>query len=284
MRNSELKKVSIRGAELHYLDVGSGEPVVLVHGSLGDFRSWSLQLAPFAEKFRVISYSRSYHFPNERRGDGLDYSADLHADDLLELMDRLEITGAHVVSASYGSYCSLVFAHRHPDRVRSLVVAEPPMLHWLSEMPGGPELLQPFIERAFIPCRELFARGDDEGAVRAFIDGVLGRPGAFDSLHAPIRSALMDNAREMKAETQSDRLFPKFGCDEAKEIPCPVLLLTGSKSPQFFHRITEELSRCLPTSHKVEIDGASHNLNSARPKQYNAVVLDWLTGSGRPVD
>lgn len=281
MRESTyLQTIAVRGADLNYVESGSGEPVVLVHGSLGDYRSWSLQMGPFAEHYRVIAYSRRYHFPNEApggaSGDGRDYSAALHADDLIAFLDVLQLPNAHLVTASYGSYCGLVVARHHSERVASLVVAEPPMLHWVRELPGGEALVRPFVEGALTSCREAFLARRDEEAVRLFIDGVIGRAGAFDSLHPPIRRTLLDNAAEMRAECLSDRLFPHFICGDAARIPVPTLLLSGDRSPAFFHRITEELSRCLPTSEMVTIPGASHNLNSARPRLYNQVVLDFL--------
>lgn len=275
---NDLKKTTVRGTEIHYQDIGQGEPVVLVHGSLGDYRSWSLQFDAFAASHRVISYSRRYHFPNAWPDDGPQYSADVHADDLAALLDHWQIDRAHVVSASYGSCCALVFAQRHLDRVSSLIVAEPPILSWVRELPGGPEMIQPFIENAWNPCRDAFLRGANEEAVRLFIDGVVGRPGAFASFHLSIRQSLMDNAREMKAECLSDRMFPHFRCEEAAAIAIPTLLLSGERSPAFFRRITEELARCLPHGHVVEFNGVSHNFNTSRPKLYNQVVLDFLSG------
>jgi non-heme chloroperoxidase len=273
---TSLMKAVLRGAEICYQIMGDGEPLIFVHGSLGDYRSWSLQAPVFARSFQVVSYSRRYHHPNSWTGDGLDYSAALHADDLSALMDHLGLDQAHLVSASYGSYCALIFALRHPKRVSSLVVGEPPMLDWLRRLEGGEELVRPFIERALIPCREAFIRGEDEKAVRLFIDGVVGRQGAFDSFHPPIRRSLMDNAREMKAECLSDRLFPGFSCKDASHIPVPTLLLSGEGSPAFFRRITQELQNCLPASEECVLPGVSHNLNSARPRLYNRVVMDFL--------
>lgn len=57
---------SMRGHEvtLHYVALGNGEPVVLVHGGLEHYRAWSAQLAPLATRYRVIAYSRRYNFPN----------------------------------------------------------------------------------------------------------------------------------------------------------------------------------------------------------------------------
>ena len=53
------------GIRLHYMEQGSGTPVVFVHGSLSDGGYWAEQMGPFAEHYHVIAYSRRYNYPNE---------------------------------------------------------------------------------------------------------------------------------------------------------------------------------------------------------------------------
>ncbi|MGA1876326.1 MAG: alpha/beta fold hydrolase [bacterium] len=49
-----------------YTEYGRGEPLVPVHGSASDYRTWHNQQEEFAGRHRVITYSRRYHWPNER--------------------------------------------------------------------------------------------------------------------------------------------------------------------------------------------------------------------------
>src|SRR5437867_10086817 len=80
--SGSLRHVTVNGASLAYLDVGKGEPVVLVHGTASDYRAWIADLAPLSTQCRVIAYSRRYHFPNKEGGEGSDYSLALHVRDL----------------------------------------------------------------------------------------------------------------------------------------------------------------------------------------------------------
>ena len=64
--------VNVSGNALEYVEAGSGTPIVLVHGSASDHRTWHLQQEALAEHFRVITFSRRYHWPNESM-DGDDF-------------------------------------------------------------------------------------------------------------------------------------------------------------------------------------------------------------------
>src|SRR5437773_12113847 len=57
-------KVHVRGVELHYIEKGQGEPLILLHGGQGDYRSWGPQMEAFSQHYHVISYSRRYNYPN----------------------------------------------------------------------------------------------------------------------------------------------------------------------------------------------------------------------------
>ena len=132
-----LHVVRVRGTELRFVERGAGIPVVLVHGSLGTLENWGPQIDAFATRFRVIAYSRRYHWPNAAQPDGQAYSLSLHADDLIGLIETLGLERVHLVGASYGAYVALLVTLRRPDLVRSLVLAEPPILPWLGRTPGS---------------------------------------------------------------------------------------------------------------------------------------------------
>src|SRR5687767_10126690 len=49
----DVKAVFVNGDSLHYIDIGKGDPVVFVHGALGDYRTWGAQMDTFARNHRV---------------------------------------------------------------------------------------------------------------------------------------------------------------------------------------------------------------------------------------
>ena len=62
-QSAQPTKIRVRGVELHYIEQGQGEPLILLHGGQGDYRSWEPQMKVLSPQFRVISYSRRYNYP-----------------------------------------------------------------------------------------------------------------------------------------------------------------------------------------------------------------------------
>ena len=62
----EVKSVFINGDSIHYIDMGKGDPVVFVHGALGDYRTWGAQMDKFAKNHRVILTAGALLFPTNK--------------------------------------------------------------------------------------------------------------------------------------------------------------------------------------------------------------------------
>src|SRR5262249_18700902 len=132
--------------------------VVFVHGSLADLNTWRAQELAFAQKYRVLNYSRRYHAPNPPVNDDQVYSPKLHAEDLAAMLLTLDLAPAHIVSSGYGSYTALVLALDHPQLVRSLVLADAPIFPLLTASEAGDSARRAFYTNSFDPARGAFAR------------------------------------------------------------------------------------------------------------------------------
>src|SRR5213592_5309918 len=199
-----LHVVRVRGTDLRFVERGTGIPVVFVHGSLGTLESWGPQIDAFATRFRVIAYSRRYHWPNAAQPDGQEYSLSLHADDLIGLIEALGLERVHLVASSYGAYVALLVTLRRPALVRSLVLAEPPILPLVARTPWGDSLRQAFEATVLDATQRAFERGDSLDALRRFLDGMSGRAGRFDGLPEAERVALLGTAFELRLELAAD--------------------------------------------------------------------------------
>jgi pimeloyl-ACP methyl ester carboxylesterase len=267
--------VAVRGTELEYVEQGAGEPVVLVHGTLGDFRTWAAQTDAFSQEYRTIAYSRRYHHPNACDHHASDYTARLHADDLAELIVGLGLDSAHVVGTSYGAYTALFLAARHPQRVRTLVLGDPPVLPFLSHSPRGRELQQSFLDEVWDAAGALMRQDQTAAGIRTFVDGVV-EDGAYDSFPPDVARMLLDNACEFAIETASPDFFTPFSCHDARQVTHDTLLVTGDHSREMFGIIVDELSRCLPSSDIARVPNTTHEVTSDNPDAYNAIVLEYL--------
>ena len=107
-------------SKLHYIDVGSGEPVLFIHGLAGDHTAWMPYIEKFKKDYRVIAFDnlgagRSFPAPK-----GLSM-ANL-AESTLELLDKLNIDACHVVGRSMGGAVVQEMVRMQPKRVKSMIL------------------------------------------------------------------------------------------------------------------------------------------------------------------
>jgi len=272
---ADVKHARLGDFDLAYIEEGQGEPIVFVHGGLQDYRLWNSHLSTFASRYRSIAYSRSNHFPNAVSIDGTpDGAADLHGVDLAAFIKVLGLTRVHIVAHSSGAHAALFFAASHPDMVSSLVLNEPPAAGLLMSSPEGKKIAMDFSAR-LAPALDAFRKGDSQTAVRLFADGV-GGPGTYDRRSQVVRDMMLDNAPSHAADAVTSRPRPVFTCDMAKKITAHALLTEGTRSPTFFHRIVDELQRCLPHAERLAID-ASHTVPGENPQAFDEAVFAFLS-------
>jgi pimeloyl-ACP methyl ester carboxylesterase len=279
---------NVNGTVLAYEELGSGDPLVFVHGSASDHRTWNSQKEAFAERFRLISYSRRYHWPNEPIPEDVDYAMGEHVDDLQTLIRTLNAAPAHLVGNSYGAFLCLLLAIRDPSLVRTLVLAEPPVLTlFVSNDPTPLELLKVLLTRprtaigivrlgtqGIDPATKAFERGDLETGLRTFVDAVLGS-GAYDRLPASQKEQVQDNAKSLKAELLGPGFLP-LDAEQVQRVKQPTLLVNGEESIGLFHRLTDRLEELLPHSERTEIPEASHVMHEENAPAYNSAVQSFV--------
>jgi pimeloyl-ACP methyl ester carboxylesterase len=283
-----MSRANVGDTALEYGETGSGEPLVLVHGSASDSRTWHLQRDVFGDRFRVIHFSRRYHWPHEPIPDGVDYSMDEHVADLQALIGSLGAAPAHLVGHSYGAFLCLLLAMREPGLVRTLVLAEPPVITlFVSNTPKPWELIKllatrprtavallKFGAQGVAPARQAFRRGDVQTGLRTFGDAVFGS-GGYDRLAETRKAHVQDNASNVRAELLGSG-FARLSAAEVRRVEIPTLLVTGAESVSLFRHLTDRLEELLPQSERVAIPAASHMMHEENALAYNAAVRSFL--------
>lgn len=273
----QLKSVFINGDSLHYIETGTGDPVVFVHGSLGDYRTWGGQIDTFAKNYRVIAYSRRYAYPNNKTvSDSSDYSVTPHAKDLNEFLKKLNVGPVHLVGHSYGAYTALLTTMEHPELVRSLTLGEPPVVSLLFNVPGGDTILNNFVTRVMMPAGEALKANDSIKAVSVFVGGVMGDSLYYSRMPVSHREILMANVLETRGTMAAENPFPPVSCEDLAKIKVPVLLVKGEKSPPFFLSVIGELERCISNRETATMANVSHGLQYENPAAFNEIVSRFL--------
>lgn len=118
------KQIQAAGIQTNYHDVGSGEPVLLIHGSgpgVSAWANWRLSLPALSKQFRVIAPDMAGFGFSERPANA-PYSMENWVAQAVGLLDALELERASVVGNSFGGALALALAIRHPARVNKLVL------------------------------------------------------------------------------------------------------------------------------------------------------------------
>jgi pimeloyl-ACP methyl ester carboxylesterase len=108
----------VNGIRIWYAEFGHGEPVLFVHGGLGNSNYWGNQVRVFSGRYRVIVMDSRGHGRSTR--DAQPYGYDLMASDVVGLLDYLKIKKVALVGWSDGAIIGLDIAMHHPERLSKL--------------------------------------------------------------------------------------------------------------------------------------------------------------------
>ncbi|MGE0314066.1 MAG: alpha/beta fold hydrolase [Lautropia sp.] len=282
--------IAINGTMLACRECGQGPPVLFVHGSASDHRTWQGLAPEFGKRFRVISYSRRFHWPNEqiRRND--DYAMSQQLDDLHEIIERLCDEPVHIVGHSYGALLALLLAQRQPSLIRTLVLVEPPAITlFVSSKPTPLELLRllatrprvaaaiiAFGARGIVPATAAAKREDMIEAMRIFGTAVLGRT-AYQSLSSDRLDQVRANA--IRSEFLGSGML-RLDPVRIRSIRTPSLLVEGQRSPPLFHALADALAELLPQTKRLEVERASHIVHEEDPQAFSTGLIAFLLGQG----
>jgi non-heme chloroperoxidase len=216
----------------------------------------------FSTKYRTISYSRRFAYPNKWIGNvAQDNTIEDNAKDLSELIRKLELAPAHLVGASYGAFITLYCASTNPELAKTMVLNEPPILSFLarSHRKEDVELLQGVRTYVQSPTEDAFKRGDFKKAAQIFIDRVMDMENFFDQLPEEDKRYLMDNAKSLEGELESAQPS-SFTFEDVKQITTiPTLIVKGELSPKWLLRIADILSDNMPNTEEIIIPNRSHD-------------------------
>jgi non-heme chloroperoxidase len=279
IKSPETKEISVNGIALSYIEQGKGNPIVLVHGGLSDYRMWEGQMEPFSQEHRVIAYSRRYAYPNKATDDSVGFTVVPHAKDLAAFIKALNTAPVHLVGHSYGAYTALLTAIDHPELVKSLCLGEPPVMSLLPNTDEGNALLFEFETKTVLPSAQAFEKGEEIEATKIFLAGIMGQDDFYDKMPPEVQQQIQDNIPELKGIVCPKIIFlfsPFITCADVKKVKAPTLLMNGEISPRVLIVISDELEKCLPQKERVMIPHASHEMEIDNPQAFNEAILRFI--------
>jgi len=243
---------------------GEGPTLLFLHGIGGSAHNWAAQLDRFADRYQVAAWdARGYG-----ESGGVVEQFEQFADDAAAVIDALG-GRAHVVGLSMGGRIALDLAHRYPDRLHSLTLA--------NTSAGSAETAAPEKVAAFLALRlkPLVEDGLTPADIaESIVSGIAG-----PNISAEAREALLDSHRRlhkdgyiaaMKAVT-GFTAFPDFG---SLNVPCLVLTASEDRvAPPTHARLMAER---IPGARFAELARAGHISNIEAPEAFNAALGAFL--------
>jgi pimeloyl-ACP methyl ester carboxylesterase len=250
------------GTTVSYARYGNGPPLVLVHGGFSDHdTNWEFVKPLFERRFTVYAIARRGRGETDAtEGHGLeDEGSDVAA--VMRAADEPVFLLGH----SYGAQTALAAAAAVPERVRKLILYEPP---W-PRLVGG----------AVLESLEALARaGDWEGFSVSFFRDMLRVPAEeLDALRAteqwtPIVADARASLGDLRALARYD-----FRPERFQELRVPSLLQIGTESPRALY-VTDALAAVLPDVRIGELAGQAHEGMTTAPEMYAKAVTRFLLG------
>lgn len=267
-----MKTLSVNGYDMAYLEVGNGSPLVCIHGSLGDFRTWFPVLGPLSKKHRVFSPSLRRFFPEHWDGVGNDYLIAQHVADVIGLIEKLNAGPVDLIGHSRGGHIAFRVAGQRPDLLRKLILAEP----------GGelentldPAAFQGSAKRAatFAAVAGKIAAGDVEGGLVDFYDTIAGA-GAWSRLPAAPKQQLRDNAYTLVGQAHENR--QPYRKAEAEALSMPTLFIGGGDTQGPLPALLRTLASLVPGARVAIVPNARHWMFEQEPQIFCDIVLGFL--------
>jgi pimeloyl-ACP methyl ester carboxylesterase len=218
--------------------------------------------------------------------DNEDYSMKQHVEDLEAFLKFLGNKPVHLVGHSYGAFVSLLFAIKNPALIRTLVLAEPPVITlYVSNVPKPKEMLKLFLTKpklasaimkfgikGIVPATKALKKKDMDKALDIFGKATLG----VDT-YLNLSESRLSQARNnlIKAELLGSG-FPPLDKNKINNLKLPTLLVSGKNSPRLFHFLLDELQELISHSERITIPDASHIMHEDNTANYNIALLSFL--------
>jgi pimeloyl-ACP methyl ester carboxylesterase len=268
--------VKIDGRQVNVVELGSGAPIVFIHGLSGSWQNWLEQVPVFAREHRVIAFDLPGFGGSQMPAGKISISG--YGRFVDALLDELEVGSAAIVGNSMGGFIGMELAIRFPERAERLVLVSA----------AGLSIEYLRNERALAVLGTLENRlAAYSGWLASRSDALARRPGARrlifgivahrpDRLPGPLVAEQVRGSGKPGFLPALDALTDYPIRDRLGEIACPTLIVWGSEDKLVPARDADEFARLIPNSRKVVWPETGHVAMLERPAAFNALLEAFL--------
>jgi pimeloyl-ACP methyl ester carboxylesterase len=244
--------------DLHIVEWGDGERVVMVHGSFGWGEDTFGRQRPLSDQYKLLLVDRR-GFGKSPAAKRVDFDSD--ADDVVEVLGG----GAHVVGHSYGAVVCLVAAARKPRAVKSLTIIEPPAFQIATS--------DSVVENAMQYYASVYATGTRSTPQQFYASFIGSDLNSLPSLSEDDTRAIRSSMTE-RPPWEAD-----IPLEEIAQTTYPKLVVSGGRqrNPRgmAFAKICDILEKQL-TAQRLVLEGATHNPQLEKAEQFNTALRKFL--------
>jgi pimeloyl-ACP methyl ester carboxylesterase len=259
-----VEQVEVSGLRIAYERAGSGPPLVLVHGYVGDGpTAWRRQIDDLSDEFTVVAWDAP------GAGGSSDPPASFglrdYADCLADFVDAIGLRRPSVAGLSFGGALALALYRQHPSVPATLILASA-YAGWAGSLPAD------VAEQRLRQALELANRTPAE-----FVGALL--PTMF-SESTPAQVVEEFGATMLEFHPEGFRAMARASAEDVSDvlprIDVPTLLVYGDNDVRAPRNVAEDLHAAIPRSTLVVLRGVGHVCNVEAPGQFNREIREFL--------
>jgi pimeloyl-ACP methyl ester carboxylesterase len=261
----------------HYQLLGpeDGPRLVFLHGLFGAAANWRTTMNAFKDRYQILAYDQRGHGRSFQPESG--YAPEDYASDLAEILEELKWSEIHLVGHSMGARNALQFAADHPRWVSQLVIED----IGPNADQAAADRLKGLLEQVPVPFAD--KRSARDYLMNDFVESLGGGP------QAKTTAQFFYTNIEERADGQADWRFYKAGMLESlqkarerdrwaewKSLAMPVLVIRGERSQELDRETFAQMLERNSRAEGREVEGAGHWVHFEAPKEFIAVLEEFL--------
>jgi 2-hydroxy-6-oxonona-2,4-dienedioate hydrolase len=259
------------GIKTRCLEAGSGEPLILLHGTGGHLEAYCRNIAEHAKHFHVYAIDMVGHGFSDKPY-GVDYEIPVYTKHLKDFMDALGIPRASVSGESLGGWVAAWFAWQYPDRVNKIVL----------NTAGGLSMYPEVMERIRTLTMAAVQNPTKE-VVRKRLEFLMLNPDDVTDEMVDIRRSIylqpdFDKAMERILCLQIPEIRKRnmFTDEQLRAIKAPACVIWTTHDPTAPKEIGQKFAELIPQSEFYLMEDCAHWPQYEQAEVFNRIQVDFL--------